>query len=824
MAIGITVINSQPFDFKYIAADALSTLISNLGLNPAPTITGGFCGDDQSLGSITINCNCSTNINGSVCHITEIIMDSAGLSGVIDGCVAELAYLKTLDLSDNKIHDNIPSEIGNLTNLITLDLSGNQLNGPIPESMGNLSKLKTLFLDMNLLSERIPQSLGNLSSLQYLTNIFMDERCPDKKFHSLYINAGGEETTIDKRHYDADHNTSLFYVSPNHWAYSCSGDFLSSSSNSSDYIKNMTCGVASVDAPLYEKARLCPQALTYYGFCLQNGNYHVTLHFAETVYAKDEDHSSSGKRVFDIYIQGKRVRKDYNIKERAGGPNKICNEYLNATVSDHTLEIRLFWAGKGSMYNPPSLNGPLISAISVTPDFKVGGLPFAIIVVITVAAIFIPLLLLAFMWTMGWVGHKEWRETRVQLRGKSYTVKQVVDATHNFSSEMEIGRGQFGRVYKAELPDQTVAVKKLSPQSKQIEEMCNHSSSDSDPQEEYSPLSVEEYLPEPVEDHSPSSDDFDPQEEYSPLSVEEYLPQPVEDHSPSSDDFDPQEEYSPLSVEEYLPQPVEDHSPSSNDFDPQEENSQLLVEEFLPPLVEDDSPLLDNFNPQEVYSPMSVEEYSPLLDEMPIEENTIEQYTPGTFEEDESQQSPRIEMDAEYIEGYRNYEKLLAEFVNKLEGHQMDFNTSFYEQLLSFGDLIVSEWPWSDGGIESIWKEITHALLKVLPEELRQHNYVTLTLMEADVITTFSEALEIILDYDDHRVRRNLRKHAVSSMGPDLKTQKRYDRKAGWYINNAFKNYLVEQKYYLPPDDKQSINAHFERIMHEIPESFRIID
>ncbi|KAK0582022.1 hypothetical protein LWI29_020550 [Acer saccharum] len=205
-----------------------------------------------------------------------------------------------------------------------------------------------------------------------------------------------------------------------------------------------------------------------------------------------------------------------------------------------------------------------------------------------------------------------------------------------------------------------------------IEEMCNHSLSDSDPQEEYSPLSVEDYLPQPVEDHSPSSDDFDPQEEYSPFSVEEYLPQPVEDHSPSSDDFDPQEE-----------------------------NSQLPVEEFLPPLVEDDSPLLDNSNPQEEYSPMSVEEYSPqlvedyspLLDEMSIEENTIKEYTPGTLEDDESQQSPRIEMDEEYIEGYRNFEKLLAEFVNKLEGHQMDFNTSFYEQLLSFGDLIVSEWP-----------------------------------------------------------------------------------------------------------------------------------
>ncbi|KAK0586055.1 hypothetical protein LWI29_000233 [Acer saccharum] len=257
-------------------------------------------------------------------------------------------------------------------------------------------------------------------------------------------------------------------------------------------------------------------------------------------------------------------------------------------------------------------------------------------------------------------------------------------------------------------------------------------------------------------------------------------------------------------MEEYLPQLVEDHSPSSDDFNPQEENSQLPVDEFLPPLVEDDSPLLDNSNPQEEYSPMSVEEYSPqlvedyspLLDEMSIEENAIEEYTLGTLEDDESQQSPRIEMDEEYIEGYRNFEKLLAVFVNKLEGHQMDFNTSFYEQLLSFGDLIVSEWPWSDGGIEYIWKEITHALLKVLPEELRQHNYVTLTLIEADVITTFSEALEIILNYDDHRVRRNLRKHAALSVGSDLKTQKRYDRKASSPVHSqtASREYSSQQQ------------------------------
>ena len=41
------------------------------------------------------------------------------------------------------------------------------------------------------------------------------------------------------------------------------------------------------------------------------------------------------------------------------------------------------------------------------------------------------------------------------------------------------------------------------------------------------------------------------------------------------------------------------------------------------------------------YSPQSVKDYSPLLDEMSIEENTIEKYTTGILEDDESQQSPR---------------------------------------------------------------------------------------------------------------------------------------------------------------------------------------
>ncbi|KAK9175252.1 hypothetical protein WN944_027258 [Citrus x changshan-huyou] len=65
-------------------------------------------------------------------------------------------------------------------------------------------------------------------------------------------------------------------------------------------------------------------------------------------------------------------------------------------------------------------------------------------------------------------GQKKSQLTTVNLRGKSYTLKQVKVATRNFSPRNVIGTGRFGTVYKAELPDQTVAVKMLSSQSKHV--------------------------------------------------------------------------------------------------------------------------------------------------------------------------------------------------------------------------------------------------------------------------------------------------------------------------------------------------------------------
>ena len=64
-------------------------------------------------------------------------------------------------------------------------------------------------------------------------------------------------------------------------------------------------------------------------------------------------------------FQGKREKKDFNIEEAANGSNK-ASIVFNANVTDTTLEIRLYWNGKGTTCIPERGNyGPLISAITV---------------------------------------------------------------------------------------------------------------------------------------------------------------------------------------------------------------------------------------------------------------------------------------------------------------------------------------------------------------------------------------------------------------------------------------------------------------------------
>ena len=64
------------------------------------------------------------------------------------------------------------------------------------------------------------------------------------------------------------------------------------------------------------------------------------------------------------------MKKDLNIKEIPELQNEVRKLKFPAKINEGSLEIKLFWAAKGSLYNPPGINGPLIEAISVTRGRK----------------------------------------------------------------------------------------------------------------------------------------------------------------------------------------------------------------------------------------------------------------------------------------------------------------------------------------------------------------------------------------------------------------------------------------------------------------------
>ncbi|XP_052107607.1 probable LRR receptor-like serine/threonine-protein kinase At1g07650 [Arachis duranensis] len=129
--------------------------------------------------------------------------------------------------------------------------------------------------------------------------------------NSFHINCGGGKVTTENgKMFDDDSDeggAAKFYHNENtNWAFSSTGNFLESTIITSSYIPSIVSNKLSIknnnDIELYTNARASPISLTYYGFCLGNGNYNVDLHFAEIVFI-DETYKSLGRRIFDIYIQ-----------------------------------------------------------------------------------------------------------------------------------------------------------------------------------------------------------------------------------------------------------------------------------------------------------------------------------------------------------------------------------------------------------------------------------------------------------------------------------------------------------------------------------------
>ncbi|PON96512.1 LRR-domain containing protein [Trema orientale] len=369
--------------------------------------------------------------------------------------LSNMESMRTLTLRKCLIHGEIPDYIGEMRKLKNLDLSYNELTGEIPASFDQLARVDFIYLTGNKLTGTLPGwALGRNDHLDISYNNFTWEsssptECPrgsvnlvesysssvDKlKIHpclkknfpcpasgiqhqySLHLNCGGKEVDINGQKYEADREqsgASMFYMVPE-WALSSTGNFMDNDMDADIYLETNTSAL-SISGPvseLYTTARVSPLSLTYYGLCLMDGNYTVSLHFAEIIFTDDRSFYSLGKRIFDVYIQEKLVLKDFNIEEEAGGAGKPIVKNFTVVVTSNTLKIHFYWAGKGTTGIPDrGFYGPLISAISVLPNFspplgKGKKINVLLIVGTLATALFLGLVVLGIMRRKGWLGGK----------------------------------------------------------------------------------------------------------------------------------------------------------------------------------------------------------------------------------------------------------------------------------------------------------------------------------------------------------------------------------------------------------------------------------
>ncbi|KAJ6416784.1 hypothetical protein OIU84_002624 [Salix udensis] len=242
-------------------------------------------------------------------------------------------------------------------------------------------------------------------------------------YRSFYINCGGGQDVKNGRIlYEGEPNSDGSAAARNYhrpgsnWGFSSTGDFMDDINFNIDdkYTLRSNPDISPVVSELYTTARRTPLSITYYGYCLENGDYTVRLHFAEIQFTVT-------RRVFDIYIQGKLVKQDFNIKEAAKGSNRDITIAFNTTVINSTLEIRLYWAGKGSTVMPRRGDyGAIISAISVCsepvsePEEPEEASKKPIVIGVVTSAVFLIFLVMGVSYWKFCYGHKHTRERELK--------------------------------------------------------------------------------------------------------------------------------------------------------------------------------------------------------------------------------------------------------------------------------------------------------------------------------------------------------------------------------------------------------------------------
>ncbi|KAG0479633.1 hypothetical protein HPP92_010491 [Vanilla planifolia] len=406
--------------------------------NYVQSITDPF--DVEALGLLYSSLNCPSQlsgwkpIGGDPCGDSwegylaqiQLLFPWLGLNGTLGYLLSNLLSLKTLDMSNNFIHETIPYQLP--PNLSYLNLASNNLTGNLPYSLSTMVSLVYLNSSHNFLSQSVGDFFANLQNLSIL----------DLSSNNLSGDLPNSLGLLS--------NLSSLYLQNNQFTGSV--DLLSNLD-----LENLNIANNHFTGWIPQEFHLIPN-LQIEGNNFENGPAPPPPPYAPPPPHASHNHHNRSKppAVAPNVDNGQNRHTDSSANKKSlpqGEWHQFSDNVSSHAPTDWNFRIKEPLSSNGqsstveqSLANKDVLEHKIRSSSSVT---TVKRPPSEKMIIDKIS---------------GNAGSA--RRPRVPITAAYYSVASLQAATNSFSPEFLIGEGFLGRVYKAEISNgKILAVKKL---------------------------------------------------------------------------------------------------------------------------------------------------------------------------------------------------------------------------------------------------------------------------------------------------------------------------------------------------------------------------
>ncbi|KAG6393833.1 hypothetical protein SASPL_144407 [Salvia splendens] len=406
--------------------------------------------DNNFIGSIP-------NFIQNLTNMEKLVIQASGLAGPIPSGIASLTKMTDLRISDLNGNDSSLPSLSPLKKLKTLILRSCNIVGTLPEYIGNMTTLKLFYLTGNSLTGPLPDwmlkdrkgidlSYNNLTygslpaecrNSEVLISCFstMHAEIEEKEIEEKQVIAEAPNTGKKLRKLREHNFRSLFYVSPSPALSAAPSPEADAPGEDRSSIFGGAMSVAPSPAP---------DASGEGGSSTSGGAMTVTTSLAPD--ASGEGGSSTSGGAMSVTPSLAPDASGEGGSSTSGGAISVAPSAA-PDASGGAKSVAPSPAAKASGGGGSSISGGAIAGI-------------------VMVAIFAVILVLGVLWWKGCLTRKD--SMHNDLKGGSFTLRQLKVATNNFAPANKIGEGGFGPVFKGVLSDGTIiAVKQLSSKSKQ---------------------------------------------------------------------------------------------------------------------------------------------------------------------------------------------------------------------------------------------------------------------------------------------------------------------------------------------------------------------